>query len=173
MIRLWLWRPVSNDGTERWSNQRWAFVRGLEWLLKLLITMAALAYVIDIFRGQVGDWTRNSCSELTHAQTFHMAYITGGMKELPKESEYGVMRDYIRRQMAAEFDAMMAQERWLNVPLKRIAGLEPEGRGKEQAAAKEPLHANREPKTAGFKQDGKSGRGIGQQTIKEMPVILI
>lgn len=113
MIRLWLWKPVSKDGTEKWSNQRWAFVRGFEWFLKLLITMAAVAYVIDMFRGQVGDSTRNSCSGLTHAQTFHgvdMAYITGGKKGLPKESGYKDMRDYIRRERAAEFDAMIRKE---------------------------------------------------------------
>jgi hypothetical protein len=55
MIQLWLWKPVSNDGREKWLNQRWTFVKGLEWFLKMLIMMAAIAYVIDIFRGQVGD----------------------------------------------------------------------------------------------------------------------
>jgi hypothetical protein len=54
VIRLWFWKPVSNDGKEKWSNQRWSFASGLEWFLKLLITMAAVAFVIDIFRGQVG-----------------------------------------------------------------------------------------------------------------------
>ncbi len=53
-IRLWLWKPVANNGREKWSDQLWAFFRGLEWFLKLLITMAAVAYVINTFRGQVG-----------------------------------------------------------------------------------------------------------------------
>jgi hypothetical protein len=52
VIRLWLWKPVSNDGKEK---SLWGFARGLEWFLKLLITMAAVAYIIELFRGQVGD----------------------------------------------------------------------------------------------------------------------
>ena len=55
VIRLWLWKPFSNDGREKWSNQRWGFARGLKWILKLLITMAAVAYIIELFRGEVGD----------------------------------------------------------------------------------------------------------------------
>jgi len=55
VIRLWLWKPVSNDGREKLSNQGWGFARGLEWFLKLLITMAAVAYIIELFRGQVSD----------------------------------------------------------------------------------------------------------------------
>ena len=55
VIRLWLWKPVSNEGRKKWLNQRWGFARGLEWFLKLLITMAAVAYIIELFRGQVGD----------------------------------------------------------------------------------------------------------------------
>lgn len=55
VIRLWLWKPVSNDGREKWSNQRWGFARAFEWFLKLLITMAAVAYIIELFRGQVRD----------------------------------------------------------------------------------------------------------------------
>ena len=55
VIRLWLWKPVSNDGREKCSNQRWGFAKGLEWFLKLLITMAAVAYIIELFGGQVGD----------------------------------------------------------------------------------------------------------------------
>jgi hypothetical protein len=55
VIRLWLWKPVLNDGKEKSPNQRWGFARGLEWFLKLLITMAAVAYIIELFRGQVGD----------------------------------------------------------------------------------------------------------------------
>ena len=55
VIRLWRWKPFSNDGREKWSNQRWGFARGLEWFLKLLITMAAVAYIVKLFRREVGN----------------------------------------------------------------------------------------------------------------------
>jgi hypothetical protein len=55
VIRLWRWKPFSNDGREKWSNQRWGFARGLEWFLKLLITMAAVAYIVELFRREVGN----------------------------------------------------------------------------------------------------------------------
>ncbi len=102
---------------------------------------------------------------------FDMADLTGRKKGLPQELGYEDMKDYIHREMAVEFDAMMARDRWVDVSLKRqveevMAGLEHDG---EQAIAKEALHANREIKTAGFKKDSKSGLGMGQ----EMPVILL
>jgi hypothetical protein len=95
VIRLWLWKPDASNGRE-WLNQRWAFVTGLEWLLKLLIMIAAVAYVINMFKGQVG--------------TFHgvdMADITGKKGSL-KGHGYKDMMAYIHREMAVEFDAIMA-----------------------------------------------------------------
>lgn len=119
-------------------------------------------------------------AELTYTQTFHavnMAYITGRKKGFQKEHGYEDMRDYIRREMAVEFDTTKARDRWLELlpkgQVERMrAGLEHGGKA-EEATAKEALHANQETKTAGLKKGGKYGRGMGQQAIKEIPVILL
>ncbi len=106
-------------------------------------------------------------------QTFHrvnMADIPGRKKGVPKEHGYEDMKAYIRREMAAEFDAMTARDRWLDMSFKRqtertSAGLEDEGRSAHaggRAAVKEALQIN-----------GKAGHGMGQEVIKDMPVILL
>ena len=94
-----------------------------------------------------------------------MADIPGRKKGVPKELED--MRDYIRREMAAEFNAIAARDRWLDTTFKRqtertSAGLEQEGKSAQaggRAAVKEALQIN-----------GKSGR---REVIKDMQVILL
>ena len=53
------------------------------------------------------------------------------------------MRDYIRREMAAEFDAMITRDKWLETPLGR----------------------------AGLEKRDKSGWRRGQEMMAEMQVI--
>jgi hypothetical protein len=99
-----------------------------------------------------------------------MADITGRKKGVPKELAYEDMRDYIRCEMAAEFDAMTARDRLLDTSFKRqtertSAALEHDGKSAQtggQAAVKDSLQIN-----------GKSGRRTGQEMIEDMQVILL
>ena len=78
--------------------------------------------------------------------------MIGRKKGLPKELAYEDMKDYIRCEMAAEFDA---RERWPEVLSKRQAErmeVRDENKTREQATASGALRDNREPKTAGFNQ---------------------
>jgi hypothetical protein len=111
--------------------------------------------------------------EADSVQTFrrvNMVDIPARKKGVATELGDEDMGDYIRRQMAAEFDAMTARDRWLHTTFKRqtertSTGLEHGGRSAEaggQAAAKEALQINR-----------KSGREVGQEVIKDMRVILL
>ena len=82
-----------------------------------------------------------------HEQTFYeisVPDITGRKKGLPNELVYEDMRDYIRREMAAGFDAMKAAS--------QIAALERQG---------------------ALKTNGKAGRAMGQEVVKKMPVIIL
>ena len=108
-----------------------------------------------------------------NVQTFrrvNMADIPARKKGVATELGDKDMRDYIRRQMATEFDAMTAQERWLDTSFKRqtertSTGLEHGGKSAQaggQAAAKEAWQIN-----------DKSGRGAGQEVIRDMRVILL
>lgn len=96
-------------------------------------------------------------------QTFRivdMADIPERKTGVPKELGYEDMRDYIRREMAAEFDAW---DRWLDMSFKRqmervTAALEHDrilAQAGERAAMK-----------------GKSRR-MGQDVIEDMQVILL
>ena len=111
--------------------------------------------------------------EADNVQTFrrvNMADIPSKKEGIATELGDEDMRDYIRRQMAAEFDAMTARDRWLDMSFKRqtertSTGLEHGGKSAQvgvQAAAKEALQINR-----------KSGRGVGQEVMKDMRVILL
>ena len=103
-------------------------------------------------------------------QTFRkvdMADIPGRKTGVPKELGYEDMMDYIRREMAAEFDA---RDRWFDTPFKRqtersSAALEHDGisaQTGERAAVEGALQTS-----------GESGRRMGQEAIEDMQVILL
>jgi hypothetical protein len=92
-----------------------------------------------------------------------MAGVLGRKKGVPKEFGYEDMRDYIRREMASEFDAMRVWDSKRQT--ERTSGLQHEGKSAEAAGW--------ETVKGALQINGKSGRGMGQEVIKDVPVVLV
>ena len=96
-------------------------------------------------------------------QTFcivDMADIPGRKTGVPKELRYEDMRDYNRREMAAEFDVW---DRWLDTSFKRQT--------ERTTAALE--HDGISAQAGGWAAMKGKSRRMGQDVIEDMQVILL